>query len=90
MAVARRSPEHAERERRDVVVLAVDSRRYVGAQIGIHDPAGRKVGEVSHLRNTEYLVVAGDLRAGEAGAIAAAGLAHGARVVGTPQSTLTP
>ena len=39
--------------------LAFDSKRYVGAQIGIHNPAGVKVGEVSHLRNTEYLFVAG-------------------------------
>lgn len=42
-----------------VRVLGFDQRRYVGAQIGIHDPAGRRVGQVSHLRNTEYLVVAG-------------------------------
>jgi len=42
-----------------VRVLGFDQRRYVGAQIGIHDPAGRRVGRVSHLRNTEYLVVAG-------------------------------
>ncbi len=43
-----------------VEVLAFDSARYVGARIGIHDPAGRKVGTVSHLRNTEYMLVAGD------------------------------
>ncbi len=43
-----------------VAVLAFDSKRYVGAQIGIHDPRGRKVGRVSHLRNTEYLVLSGD------------------------------
>jgi len=43
-----------------VQVLAFDSARYVGARIGIHDRTGRKVGAVSHLRNTEYLVVAGD------------------------------
>ncbi|HEY4376685.1 MAG TPA: DNA adenine methylase, partial [Acidimicrobiales bacterium] len=42
-----------------VAVLGFDSKRYVGAQIGIHDPRGVKVGEVSHLRNIEYLVVAG-------------------------------
>ncbi len=41
-------------------VLAFDSARYVGARIGIHNPAGRKVGAVSHLRNTEYVLVAGD------------------------------
>jgi adenine-specific DNA-methyltransferase len=43
-----------------VAVLAFDSARYVGARIGIHNPAGRKVGTVSHLRNTEYMVVVGD------------------------------
>ena len=32
-----------------------DFRRYVGAQIGIHNPAGEKVGTVSHTRNREYL-----------------------------------
>ncbi|HEU5478672.1 MAG TPA: hypothetical protein VFU90_02515, partial [Candidatus Tumulicola sp.] len=39
--------------------LAFDSRRYVGAQIGIHNPNGEKVGTVSHLRNVEYVVCAG-------------------------------
>ncbi len=43
----------------DVRLLAFDSKRYVGAQIGIHNPAGVRVGEVSHLRNTEYVFVAG-------------------------------
>jgi adenine-specific DNA-methyltransferase len=43
----------------DVAMLAFDSKRYVGAQIGIHNPAGEKVGAVSHLRNTEYLFIAG-------------------------------
>lgn len=43
----------------DVVALAFDSRRYIGAQIGIHDPSGNKVGEVSHTRNLEYVVLAG-------------------------------
>jgi adenine-specific DNA-methyltransferase len=42
-----------------VEVLAFESARYVGARIGIHDPSGRKVGTVSHLRNTEYMVLAG-------------------------------
>ncbi len=42
-----------------VEVLAFDSKRYVGAQIGIHDPTGKKVGQVGRTRNTEYLVVAG-------------------------------
>jgi adenine-specific DNA-methyltransferase len=43
-----------------VQVLAFDSKRYVGAQIGIHGPTGEKVGEVKRLRNVEYLFVAGD------------------------------
>jgi len=42
-----------------VEMLAFDSRRYVGAQIGIYNPHGEKVGKVSHLRNLEYLLVAG-------------------------------
>jgi adenine-specific DNA-methyltransferase len=29
----------------------------VGAQIGIHNPKGKKVGTVSHLKNKEYLFV---------------------------------
>jgi len=44
-------------DRGDVTVLEHDYKRYVGAQIGIHDLKGRKVGKVSHLRNTEYLFV---------------------------------
>ena len=43
----------------DVVALSFDSKRYVGAQIGIHNPSGDKVGEVSHTRNQEYVLVAG-------------------------------
>jgi adenine-specific DNA-methyltransferase len=43
----------------DVRMLSFDYKRYVGAQIGIHNPAGVKVGAVSHLRNTEHLFVAG-------------------------------
>ena len=43
-----------------VGVLAFDSRRYVGAKIGIHGPDGSKVGRVSHLNNTELVFVAGD------------------------------
>ena len=40
-----------------VVTLENDYKRYVGAQIGIYNPQGTKVGKVSHLRNTEYLYV---------------------------------
>ena len=42
-----------------VEVLAFDSKRYVGAQIGIHNPQGQKVGRVGRTRNVEYVVVGG-------------------------------
>jgi adenine-specific DNA methylase len=38
-----------------VEVLSVDFKRYVGAQIGIYNPSGEKIGKVSHLRNRELL-----------------------------------
>lgn len=44
----------------DVRLLAFDRKRYVGAQIGIYNPSGRKVGEVKRLRNIEYVFVAGE------------------------------
>ena len=39
--------------------VAVDFKRYVGAQIGIYNPNGEKVGRVSHLRNEEVLFIVG-------------------------------
>jgi adenine-specific DNA-methyltransferase len=39
--------------------IDVDSKRYVGAQIGIYNPSGEKVGTVSRLRNRETLLLAG-------------------------------
>jgi adenine-specific DNA-methyltransferase len=42
-----------------VRMLAFDSKRYVGAQIGIYNPAGEKVGRVAKLRNRELVFVAG-------------------------------
>jgi adenine-specific DNA-methyltransferase len=56
-----------------VSVVEVSFRRYVGAQIGIHNQLGEKVGEVSHLRNTERLFVAGPDRASVEAAARAAG-----------------
>ena len=44
-----------------VTVLSKNHPRYVGAKIGIHNPQGRKVGRVSHLKNTEYLFLVGDV-----------------------------
>lgn len=52
--------EHLCAPHGEVKSLAFDSKRYVGAQIGIHGPSGDKVGQVGHLRNLEYLVIAGD------------------------------
>ena len=43
----------------DVRMLAFDSKRYVGAQIGIFNRAGDKVGRVKRLRNVEHVFVAG-------------------------------
>jgi adenine-specific DNA-methyltransferase len=43
-----------------VELLSFDSRRYVGAQIGIHNPRGERVGTVSHVRNRELVAIAGD------------------------------
>lgn len=41
-----------------VFVFVHNFKRYVGAQIGIHDPKGTRVGEVSHTKNLEYIYVA--------------------------------
>jgi len=41
-----------------VRTIEVDYKRYVGAQIGIYNPQGEKVGKAGRLRNTEYLYVA--------------------------------
>ena len=49
-------------QRGHVGVVAVDFKRYVGAQIGIHNPSGEKVGRVSHLRNKEYFFVVSERR----------------------------
>jgi len=40
-----------------VRVITKDFQRYVGAKIGIHNPSGKKVGRVSHLRNKEFIYV---------------------------------
>ncbi|MBI1191373.1 MAG: DNA methyltransferase [Tepidisphaera sp.] len=37
-------------------------KRYVGAQIGIHNPRGERVGQVSHLTNKEFIYVAAHAR----------------------------
>ncbi|MCX5755006.1 MAG: DNA adenine methylase [Gemmatimonadetes bacterium] len=45
--------------RGDVAAVPVSHKRYVGAQIGIYNPKGEKVGKVGHLTNSEFLFVAG-------------------------------
>jgi adenine-specific DNA-methyltransferase len=63
----------------DVRLLAYDRKRYVGAQIGIFNPSGKKVGKVSHLRNTEYIFVAGTAERVEAAAATAGDQVRGRR-----------
>ena len=46
-------------ERGAVATIERPYKRYVGAQIGIYNPRGERVGEVSHLRNREYIFVCG-------------------------------
>lgn len=41
-----------------VVTFSRPHKRYVGALIGIYNPNGQKVGQVSHTKNKEYLFVA--------------------------------
>lgn len=51
-----------------VEVVSVDHPRYVGAQIGVYNPDGKKVGRATHLRNTEFVFIAGDQQAVKAAA----------------------
>lgn len=44
-------------ERGSVATIENDFKRYVGAQIGIYNPSGEKVGRVSHLANKEYVYI---------------------------------
>lgn len=60
--VEREEIESLLARRGQLSVLEVDFKRYVGAQIGIYNPSGEKVGQVSHLRNKEFLFVAGPRR----------------------------
>ncbi len=49
-------------DRGAVTVIERDHPRYVGARIGIYNPAGEKVGRVGRLRNKEFLYVVGPER----------------------------
>ena len=70
-------------------MLGFDRKRYVGALIGIHNPAGQRVGEVGRRRNVEYVFVAGPGDRVDA-AVAAAGdasLSRRARAARRPGPT---
>jgi adenine-specific DNA-methyltransferase len=80
-------------EKGHVRTLAIDFKRYVGAQIGIHNPRGERVGRVSHLRNTELLFIVGPDAARVDAAIDALGYGVSrARTIAAPQksSAATP
>ncbi|MEO0321421.1 MAG: DNA adenine methylase [Myxococcota bacterium] len=64
-------------ERGHVGVVAIDTKRYVGAQIGIHDPKGRRVGTVKKLRNQELIFAVAPTQAEVERACAAMGAAAG-------------
>jgi len=55
--VAKSELEAILRARGEVHVIEREYKRYVGAQIGIYNPRGEKVGRVGRLRNTEFLFV---------------------------------
>jgi adenine-specific DNA-methyltransferase len=61
--IAREAMERLLSRRGEVFVIENDYKRYVGAQIGIHNLQGERVGEVSHLRNKEYIYVVSPERA---------------------------
>ena len=50
------------RQRGHVASVVIDHKRYVGAQIGIFSPGGKKVGAVSPLHNSEHLFLVGPSR----------------------------
>jgi len=49
-------------KRGHVEVLDIDSKRYIGSQIGIYNKTGARVGEPGAKRNLEHLVLAGPKR----------------------------
>lgn len=55
--ISREMMEEILAARGEVHTVERDYKRYVGAQIGIHNPQGQRVGEVSHLRNKEFIYV---------------------------------
>ena len=58
-----------------VAVVPVPYKRYVGAQIGIYNPEGKKTGTISHLRNREFIFCCAPDRKTAAAMAVAAGAA---------------
>ena len=44
-------------EKGHLQTIELDYKRYVGAQIGIHNPEGDRTGVVSHLKNKEFIYI---------------------------------
>ena len=59
----RRELEAMLGRRGEVRTVPIDHKRYVGAQIGIHNPRGERVGTVGRLRNKEMLYLVSEDRA---------------------------
>lgn len=55
--IDRSSMEKLLSEKGHLQTIELDYKRYVGAQIGIHNPEGDRTGVVSHLRNKEYIYI---------------------------------
>ena len=78
--LAREAAEAALAARGTLTVIERDHPRYVGARIGIYNPAGEKVGRVGRLRNREFLYVVGPERVPDVtriGGVTAAGRRRG-------------
>jgi len=70
--IARQEMEAMLAVRGRVRVQEIEFKRYIGAQIGIYNPKGEKVGRVGRLRNREYLFVVGEPEATARAAMAEA------------------
>lgn len=53
--IDKESMQELLRQRGTVTVYEIPYSRYVGAKIGIYNPMGERVGQVSHTKNLEYL-----------------------------------